>query len=152
MRARGSIRSEAVSATARSRSSAVASTSSAHVAAVTCVTCPARAERARRGPVAAFAMAGGTRTVEQTDTSTRAELARPWHVIVHDDPVTPMSYVVHVFMKVFGYEQIKAQRLMLEVHNTGRAIVWTGGRETAELFAQKLHARQLRATIEQSED
>jgi ATP-dependent Clp protease adaptor protein ClpS len=88
-------------------------------------------------------------TDEQTDTSNETSLARPWNVIVHDDPVTPMAYVVQVFMQVFRYQQPKAQRLMLEVHNTGRSVVWTGERETAEVYVQKLHARHLLATLEQ---
>ncbi len=92
-----------------------------------------------------------TQTGEQTDTSHKAALARPWNVIVHDDPVTPMAYVVQVFMQVFRYQQPKAQRLMLEVHNAGRSVVWTGGRETAEVYVQKLHARHLLAKLEQVE-
>jgi len=89
-------------------------------------------------------------TKEQTETKTRGEtqLAPPWHVIVHDDPVTLMTYVTKVFMQVFGYPQDKAQRLMLEVHKTGRSIVWTGAREQAEMYAQKLQAHHLLTSLE----
>src|SRR5262245_42539319 len=61
-----------------------------------------------------------TKTDEQTDTATVTRLDRPWNVIVLDDPVSLMTYVTQVFMEVFGYPQPRAQRLMLEVHNTGR--------------------------------
>lgn len=90
-------------------------------------------------------------TKEQTETETRPEttLAPPWNVVVHDDPVTLMSYVTRVFMQVFGYAQSKAQRLMLEVHNTGQSIVWTGAREQAEVYAQKLQAHHLLTSLEQ---
>jgi ATP-dependent Clp protease adaptor protein ClpS len=37
---------------------------------------------------------------------------------------------------------------MLEVHNAGRAIVWTGGREQAEVYAQKLQAHHLLTVLE----
>ena len=111
-----------------------------------------RYDVAEMGPAKPVSPFAATRTDGQTETSERTSLARPWNVICHDDPVTPMSYVIQVFMRVFGYLQPKAQRLMLEVHNTGRSVVWTGSRETAEVYVQKLHGRQLRATLEHTDD
>ena len=95
---------------------------------------------------------GGAKTVEQTDTDVRTKLARPWMVIVHDDPVTLMSYVTKVFVETFGYSETKARRLMMEVHQQGRSVVWTGGRERAEVYTSKLQARHLLATLEQVQD
>jgi ATP-dependent Clp protease adapter protein ClpS len=37
---------------------------------------------------------------------------------------------------------------MLEVHNTGRSVVWTGGREQAEVYVQKLQGHHLLASLE----
>ena len=90
----------------------------------------------------------GIQVIEQTDAKTKTEPALPWNVIVHDDPVTLQSYVTMVFQRVFGYAYPKARRLMLEVHLTGRSLVWTGAREEAELYVQKLHSHQLLATME----
>jgi ATP-dependent Clp protease adaptor protein ClpS len=92
-------------------------------------------------------------TKEQTDTKTRPEtsLAKPWNIIVHDDPITLMNYVTKVFITVFGYSQDKAHRLMMEVHQSGRSVVWTGAREQAEVYAQKLQAHHLLTTLEQVE-
>ncbi|MFQ5503754.1 MAG: ATP-dependent Clp protease adapter ClpS [Planctomycetota bacterium] len=87
----------------------------------------------------------------ETEERTETELAKPWNVIVHDDPISLMSYVTDVFMKVFGYSRTKAQRHMLEVHNTGRSVLWTGAREQAEIFVTKLHGFYLKATLEQVE-
>lgn len=89
-------------------------------------------------------------TKEQTETKTRekTQLAPPWNVIVHDDPVTLMTYVTKIFMQVFGYTQDKANRLMMEVHQTGRSVVWTGAREQAEMYAQKLQAHHLLTSLE----
>lgn len=89
-------------------------------------------------------------TKEKTDTKTRPEtsLAPPWNVIVHDDPVTLMTYVTKVFMQVFGYGETKARKLMMEVHKTGRSVVWTGAREQAEMYTQKLQAHHLLTTLE----
>lgn len=94
----------------------------------------------------------GTKTLEQPKTEVRPQLARPWNVVVHDDPVTTMIYVVKVFQEIFNYSQPKAYQLMMEVHTTGRSVVWTGDREQAELYVHKLHGRHLLAHLEQSDD
>ena len=87
----------------------------------------------------------------ETPTSTRESVAtkRPWNVVVWDDPVTPMSVVVVIFRKIFGYATEKATHLMLTVHHEGRAIVWSGARERAEGYCVQLHVYGLQATIEQ---
>jgi len=72
-----------------------------------------------------------------------------WDVIVWDDPVNLMSYVVWVFRTLFGYPEQEATRLMLQVHNEGRAVVNSGPREQAELSAFRLHHHGLWATLEQ---
>ena len=90
----------------------------------------------------------GPSVVEDPAAKTRTEIARPWNVIVHDDPVTLMSYVTNAFMEVFGYPREKAHRLMMEVHSTGRSVVWTGAREQAEVYTQRLQARYLLTTLE----
>jgi ATP-dependent Clp protease adaptor protein ClpS len=74
----------------------------------------------------------------------------PWVVIVWDDPVNLMDYVVYVFQEVFGFDVAKATRLMLAVHNEGKAVVFNGTREPAELAVYRLHRYGLWATMEQS--
>jgi ATP-dependent Clp protease adaptor protein ClpS len=96
---------------------------------------------------AGFRPAQGAEQVD-TETRTMVRTALPWNVVVHDDPITPMAYVTKVFMEVFGYGEVKAQRLMLEVHHRGRSIVWGGPREAAELHCQKLQGRHLKASLE----
>jgi ATP-dependent Clp protease adaptor protein ClpS len=99
----------------------------------------------------AFASGPAPGTIEEVRTDERTQLARPWKVIVHDDPITLMVYVTMVLRKVFGYAEEKAHALMMEVHTKGRSVVWTGAREQAEMYVQKLHAHQLLATLEQVE-
>jgi ATP-dependent Clp protease adaptor protein ClpS len=103
-----------------------------------------------RGTLRAMLLAPHAATRQKTETKTRGETALmpPWNVIVHDDPVTLMQYVTKVFMQVFGYAQDKAQRLMLEVHQSGRSVVWTGAREQAEVYAEKLQAHHLLTSLE----
>jgi ATP-dependent Clp protease adaptor protein ClpS len=74
---------------------------------------------------------------------------RPWVVIVWNDPINLMSYVTLVLQKLFGYSRSKATRLMLQVHNEGKAVVSSGTREKAELDVSRLHAHGLWATMQQ---
>lgn len=89
-----------------------------------------------------------TKTHEETEKKPTTRLAPTWNVVVHDDPVTLMSYVTNVFMTVFGYAEHKARQLMMEVHTKGRSVVWTGAREQAETYVQKLIGFHLLATLE----
>jgi ATP-dependent Clp protease adaptor protein ClpS len=73
---------------------------------------------------------------------------KPWLVIVWNDPVNLMSYVVHVLQKLFGYSRQKATKLMLEVHHDGKSVVSHGTREKAEGDVARLHAHGLWATMQ----
>lgn len=84
----------------------------------------------------------------EQETETRDELDLPWQVVVHNDPVNLMTYVTMVFQKVFGFTRERAEKHMLEVHQNGRSIVWSGVRERAELYVQQLHGYLLLATLE----
>ena len=77
------------------------------------------------------------------------ERERPWVVIVWNDPINLMSYVTLVFQKLFGYSVQKATKLMLQVHNEGKAVVSSGNREKSELDVARLHAHGLWATMQQ---
>ncbi|MFP4282051.1 MAG: ATP-dependent Clp protease adaptor ClpS [Opitutales bacterium] len=92
----------------------------------------------------------GTETTADPHASTATEAALPWNVVVLNDPVNLMSYVVMVFRKVFGYDRERATKHMLEVHELGRSIVWTGPREQAETFVHILQGWQLQARLEHS--
>jgi ATP-dependent Clp protease adaptor protein ClpS len=85
-----------------------------------------------------------------SETKERTALDTPWNVIVHNDPINLMSYVTMVFKRVFGYPADKAKKHMMEVHQNGRSILWTGSRERAELYVQQLHAYLLLATMEKA--
>ena len=62
-----------------------------------------------------------------------------------------MSYVTFVFQKLFGYPKAKAEKLMLDVHQKGRAVVSSGPREKAELDVFRLHEHGLWATMQHDE-
>lgn len=72
----------------------------------------------------------------------------PWVVIVWNDPINLMSYVVYVFQKLFGYSRQEATKLMLDVHHKGKAAVSHGAREKCEFDVSRLHAHGLWATMQ----
>jgi len=90
-----------------------------------------------------------TTSLPTVESKTKVEHARAWHVVVLDDPVNLMSYVVTVFRKVFGYDHERARKHMLEVHEQGRSLLWCGDREQAEAYTHTLHQWQLTAIMEQ---
>ncbi len=79
------------------------------------------------------------------------EIDQPWVTIVWDDPVNLMHYVAFVFQKLFGYSKEKANELMLKVHNEGKAVVSSGGRDKMENDVRRLHAAGLWATMQRGE-
>ena len=88
-------------------------------------------------------------TVEELLGETDARPDLPWIVLVWDDPINLMDYVTFVFQKLFGYSRAKARKLMLQVHNEGKAVVSAGSRESMEVDVSKLHAAGLWATMQQ---
>ncbi len=90
-------------------------------------------------------------TIEELldDHDTRPDV--PWVVIVWNDPVNLMTYVVFVLQKLFGYSRAKATRLMLQVHHEGRAVVANGTREKCETDVARLHAYGLWATMQKDD-
>jgi ATP-dependent Clp protease adaptor protein ClpS len=72
---------------------------------------------------------------------------KPWVAIVWNDPVNLMSYVTYVFQQVFGYSRRKAEKLMLDVHQKGKAVVAAGVREEMERDVEILHGYGLWATV-----
>ena len=84
-------------------------------------------------------------------TETELALAPLWRVVVLNDPVNLMSYVTLVFRRVFGFDEPTARRHMLEVHERGRSVVWTGLRENAEAYVYTLQQWHLTAVLESDE-
>jgi len=75
------------------------------------------------------------------------ETAKPWVTIVWNDPVNLMSYVTYVFQTYFGHPREKAEKLMHDVHEAGRAVVAHGTREEMERDTEAMHGYGLWATF-----
>ena len=87
-------------------------------------------------------------TLERVEMEELTLLDTPWVAIVWNDPVNLMSYVSYVFRSYFGFAREKAEALMLQVHNNGRAVVATGGREEMERHTEAMHDFGLWATVQ----
>ena len=86
--------------------------------------------------------------VERPDVDEVTDLDTPWIVLVWNDPINLMSYVTFVLQKLFGYSLEKATRLMLDVHEKGRAGVSNGTRERCEMDVFRRHEHGLWATMQ----
>jgi ATP-dependent Clp protease adaptor protein ClpS len=86
--------------------------------------------------------------VAEPEVRETPETDLPWIVLVWNDPINLMSYVSFVFQKLFGYSKEKADLLMIDVHEKGRAVVSTGTRERAEIDVFRLHEHGLWATMQ----
>ena len=95
--------------------------------------------------------------LEEPEVTTRthadadAQLDPGYLVICWDDPVNLMDYVTHVFQKVFGWPKPKAERHMLEVHQTGKSLLARETLEKAEHYVHQLQAFNLQATMERDQ-
>ena len=88
---------------------------------------------------------------EDTQEKVESAFEKNWTVVVWNDPVNLMTYVVFVFMKVLAFPKEKATKHMLEVHQKGKSCVATETREKAELYQQQLQGYGLMVTIEPSD-
>jgi len=93
-----------------------------------------------------------TRTGTETGERLLVAPDRPWVALVWDDPVNLMSYVTYVFRSYFGFSAQEAERLMMQVHTTGRAVVATGPREEMERHVEAMHDFGLWATVAKADE
>ncbi|WP_377643730.1 ATP-dependent Clp protease adapter ClpS [Oryzobacter terrae] len=87
-------------------------------------------------------------TEEVTATGGDVAPDTPWVTIVWNDPVNLMTYVTYVLQTHFGYGREKAEKLMMDVHTQGRAVVANGSREAMEADTEALQGYGLWATFQ----
>lgn len=61
----------------------------------------------------------------ETRESTRIRIREPkqYKVIMHNDDFTTMDFVVDILKDIFHKDEMEAERLMLLVHEAGKAVV-----------------------------
>lgn len=80
------------------------------------------------------------RPTEKPQNHTQTKRQPPYMVVLHNDNLNGMDYVVGVIRKVCHYGRMKAIWIMLKAHITGRSVVWTGSLEVAELKADQMRS------------
>lgn len=84
--------------------------------------------------------------------ATVRKLAPRYRVLLHNDDVNPMEYVVDVLLKtVPSLTQPQAVDIMMEAHTNGKALVITCALEHAEFYSESLKSAGLTSTIEPAE-
>lgn len=75
-----------------------------------------------------------TDTVEQKKSKTTNKIQEPgrYKVIICNDDVTPVDFVVNILITIFKHDPKTAQELTLSVHNTGSAVAGVYRYEIAE--------------------
>lgn len=79
-----------------------------------------------------------------------------YNVIMHNDDVTTMDFVVYVLVKIFRKSEQDAETIMLKIHNEGSAIVGTYSQDIAQSKANytmnlaKANNFPLQLTIEET--
>ncbi len=71
--------------------------------------------------------------------ASRTRRVPPFNLVLGNDDHHSMDFVVGVLRKILGIPMERAVLFMMEAHTSGRAIIWTGPKEIAELKAEQLH-------------
>ena len=80
----------------------------------------------------------GITTKPKTEEETHTRRVPPYHVILLNDDHHSMQFVVEVLCKALGFNEARSLELMMKAHTDGRAIVYTGPQEVAELKADQI--------------
>lgn len=83
----------------------------------------------------------------ETRESTRIRIREPKHykVIMHNDDFTTMDFVVDILRDIFHKDETEAERLMLLVHEVGKAVV---GSYPYDIAVSKVQTAAARAKAE----
>ena len=77
--------------------------------------------------------------LEDLDTIEETELESLWRVLIHNDDVTPMDFVVDILTNLFFVDGPRAIDIMLTAHISGLAYVTTLPKTEAEKRVGKAH-------------
>ena len=91
---------------------------------------------------------GGAVVIEKKTERVR-KISPRYKVLLHNDPVNTMEYVVKILREVVPQlSEQDAISVMLETHNTGVGLVIVCDIEPAEFYSQTLNSKGLTSTIE----
>jgi ATP-dependent Clp protease adaptor protein ClpS len=89
----------------------------------------------------------GVTTRSKTEEELRTRQVPPYHVILENDDYHSFEFVIGVLCKALGYSAERSYQLTMQAHTQGRAVVWTGPKEVAELKADQIRSfHEIRTT------
>lgn len=77
---------------------------------------------------------------QTTDSDTKRKRQPPYAVIVENDDFHTFQYVIDVLQRICGHDEQQAFVLTSQIHHNGRANVWSGTMELAELKRDQIKA------------
>jgi ATP-dependent Clp protease adaptor protein ClpS len=92
-----------------------------------------------------------TTGVQEQAAPPRMDRLPPYRVILHNDDVNDMLYVVESICDLTPLAPQRAAAVMLEAHRTGLALLMVTHRERAELYVDQFKSRNLVVTMEPAE-
>ncbi|MEJ7653587.1 MAG: ATP-dependent Clp protease adaptor ClpS [Chloroflexia bacterium] len=87
-------------------------------------------------------------TTPSVEELLRRDTLYGWRVLLWNDDVNDMDHVITALIRVVGLDIDRAIQVMLEAHTDGKAVAWSGAKETAEMYRDGLEVHGLTATIE----
>lgn len=81
-----------------------------------------------------------TKPLTEPGTTVHTQLCPMYRVLIHNDDVTTVDFVLKVLREVFEKSQGDAFRIMLEAHMSGVALVEVVPLERAEMLVDKAHS------------
>jgi ATP-dependent Clp protease adaptor protein ClpS len=94
-------------------------------------------------------MSASTTLDRQTSSEVKRKPSPRYKVLLHDDPVNTIEFVIVTIMKVMGYGQERATQITLEVHNSGSSVVTVCDIEPAEHYCECFKSKGLTSSIEE---
>lgn len=79
-------------------------------------------------------------TAPIAETRADFQAVPPYRVILHNDDVTPMDFVVETLLRHFTSDRKHAVEVMMNAHNHGTALVAIMPLEHAEFKVERAHA------------
>ncbi|MFO0872953.1 MAG: ATP-dependent Clp protease adaptor ClpS [Phycisphaerales bacterium] len=88
------------------------------------------------------------RDVQVAPAPPKVDRLPPWRVLLHNDDVNDMPYVVATIVELRVADRRVAMLRMLEAHTRGCALLVVTHRERAELLHEQFMSKRLKVTIE----
>jgi len=91
---------------------------------------------------------GSSTAVKKRPSRPRADWLPPYKVLLHNDDVNEMLYVVESIATLTPHDRASATKLMIEAHTSGVALLLTTHKERAELYEEQFRSKHLLVTVE----